>query len=283
MNIFVFCLFVISTVLFSEEKKTIFLISTPRSLSVGFLRMMQARNDFAIFHEPCNAPYVAIYHKAYYENNFRDDCFESYEAITESILDQAKTENVFIKDVSFCCREMITEENPLLQSAHFAFLVRKPQDVILSLYRKGLKSNAIREIGGYQQFYELFELVDKHAKYPPYLIFSEDLGENPSRTVKLFCDFMNIPFMAESLKWNDLGSEFNGREWRDGKTVESVQFWHGDAIHSDHFMPLRTCEVDEKGIPTFSEIADLNDRAVCLEVYFDYLPYYLSLKEKWKS
>src|SRR5579871_6951194 len=120
MNILLVILLVLSTPLLSQEKKTIFLISTCRSLSTGFFRMMEARQDFECFHELTNAPYVAIHERDYYEN-YRDDCCHTFDEVTDTILNQAKSSNVFVKEVSFCCHGFLTKENPLLQSAHFAF------------------------------------------------------------------------------------------------------------------------------------------------------------------
>ncbi len=281
MNILLIILTLVSTSLFCEEPKTVFLISTPRSISVGFMRMMQARNDFEIFHEPTNAAFHAIHDKAYYDEIYRDDSFHSYNEVLESILDEQKRSNVFIKDLSFTCHEFLTKENPLIESAHFAFLVRKPQDVILSMYQKGLPPAILQEIAGYKKLYELFELVAEHAKCPPYLFFSEDLSKNPAETVASFCQHMGIEFKPEALTWEPLGDQFKGLEWRDGKKIEAIWHWHADVIKSAGFVPLRTSEVDAEGVPTFSEIANSDDRAACLEVYRNIMPYYLALKEKW--
>lgn len=105
MRIFLFLLSIFATALFSEENKIVILISTPRSLSTGFLRMMEAREDFEIFHEPTNAPYDAVHAREFYELYFRDDCFKSYDEITECILAQAKNSNVFVKEVAFSLSE----------------------------------------------------------------------------------------------------------------------------------------------------------------------------------
>ncbi|MBX9743579.1 MAG: hypothetical protein K2X08_00005, partial [Chlamydiales bacterium] len=58
--------------------------------------MMQARQDFEIFHEPMNAPYDAIHYK------------EFYEEITETIFAKAKDSNVFVKEAVFSFQEFLT-------------------------------------------------------------------------------------------------------------------------------------------------------------------------------
>lgn len=280
-----FLLFLLlSTPLVSEEnKKIIFLISTPRSLSTGFMRMMQERGDFEIFHEPSTAPFDAVHYKSFYKETFREDCFQSYEEITESIIAESKNANVFIKEISFCFHEYLTKENPLLQKAHFAFLVRKPQDVVLSFYRKNSPVSWIEHLSGYKQLLELFELVADHGGYTPYLFFSEDLGEDPVRSVELFCNYMDIEFKPESLHWEKLEDSFDGKIWRDGKKPEAIRHWHGDAIQSTGFVTLKTVAVDENGVPTFAEIDSLEDRAACVEIYHHLFPYYEALQARWKS
>ena len=67
-------------------------------------------------------------------------------------------------------------------------------------------------------------------------------------------------------------------EWKDGKKVEFVQHWHGEAISSSRFIPLKAAELDEEGNPTFSEIENEEDRKVCYEAYLYNLPYYLKMK-----
>ncbi|MDP1609294.1 MAG: hypothetical protein Q8L98_08295 [Chlamydiales bacterium] len=283
MNRFFLLLLVFSASFLSAENKIIFLISTPRSLSVGFLRMMQARQDFEIFHEPTNAPYDAIHYKEFYEENFREDCFRSFDEITETIFEKAKDSNVFVKEVVFSFQEFLTSDHPLLEAADFVFLVRKPQDVILSFYRKGVPPSILHELVGHEQILKVFDFVTAHAKKSPYLLFSEDLGESPWEEIPLFCKHVGIPFKPESLSWEDLGSEFTGLQWRDGKKAEAVHYWHGDAIRSSCFAALKTEEVDEEGSPTFAEIENEEDRAICLKAYFSALPHYQALKEKWEA
>ncbi len=283
MKILLFFLSMFASSLFSEENKIVILISTPRSLSTGLLRMMEARQDFEIFHEPTNAPYDAVHARDFYELNFRDDCFKSFEEVTETILAQSKTSNVFVKEVAFSLPEHLTVNNPLLQNSRFVFLIRKPQDVILSFYRKGVPVSHLSEFTGYRQIYELFELIETHAKHPTYLIYSEDLGEHPLESVASFCNHVGISFKPESLTWEDLGSEFTGHKWRDGKISEAVQHWHGNAIRSTCFVPLKTAETDSDGTPTFIEIENLEDRAACHDAYLYSSPYYLALKAKWET
>ena len=283
MQIFLFLLCLLSTSFLASENKIIFLISTPRSLSVGFLRMMEARQDFEVFNELTNAPYVALYDQKYYEQTFREDCFKSYEEVTQFIFKQAGHSNVFVKEMAFAVPEFLTPDNWLLCFADFVFLVRKPQDVILSLYQKGVSVPEIPKIMGYKEICELFEMVTAHAKNSPYLIFSEDLGERPLETVSLFCRHVGIPFKPELLTWENLGSQFTGQKWRDGKVETAVQYWHGDAIRSTCFSSLRTAEVDREGNPTFVEIENREDRMACRDLYLQSLPYYTTLKERWES
>ena len=83
--------------------------------------------------------------------------------------------------------------------------------------------------------------------------------------------------------WEDLGPEFTGLRWHEGKMTEAFQYWHGGAVRSTCFSPLRTAEVDSVGVPTFEEVENEEDRDACRKAYLHSLPYYLALKEKVKS
>lgn len=287
MPIFFLFFLLISSALFSkepkQENKIVILVSTPRSLSTGFLRMMHARGDFEIFHEPSTAPFNAIHYRTFYDMAFKDDCFQSFDQITTAIFASAKHSNVFVKEMASPVYEFLAEDNPLLQKAHFVFLVRKPQDVALSFYQKGLPASILRTALGYPQIYALFELVASHGKYPPYLIFSEDLGLNPEENIRSFCQHVGIEFKPAALQWENLGDQFTGNEWHDDKKPIAIQYWHGDAIRSSGFVPLKTAKADSGGMPTFEEVANLNDRKLFQEAYLYNLPHYLALKEAWIS
>lgn len=285
-HLFLFFLFLSATV-FSEqsaqENKIVILVSTPRSLSTGFLRMMHARGDFEIFHEPSTAPFNATHYRAFYDLAFKEDCFQSFDQITASILNAAEHSNVFVKEMAAPLYEILPQDSPLLEKAHFVFLVRKPQDVALSFYQKGLPASMLRNVLGYPQICSLFELITAHAKHPPHLIFSEDLGLAPEEQIRSFCQHVGIDFKPESLNWKDLGTEFTALEWHEDKKPIAVHYWHGDAIHSTGFSPLKTAKTDAGGLPTFEEVENLVDRKLFHEAYLYNLPHYLALKELWKS
>jgi hypothetical protein len=89
----------------------------------------------------------------------------------------------------------------------------------------------------------------------PLIIKTEDLYCNTEHTIKMFCDYCNISFIPEALRWQDLGEDFNGiQEWHEAKFADTTHHWHGDAIRSTGFHKPHTYQVDAQGNPTFEEI-----------------------------
>ena len=271
--------------------KIVYLISPPRSLSVAFLRMMQARGDFSIMHEPSQSVLFARTHPAeVFQDWFRSDAFQSYDEVKAAILQKAENNNLFIKEISFGVRDFHCQDFQLMQNpnAYFVFLVRSPHHTIISMYKK-LKDNfsdlsiPFCDLIGYKEEYDIFMTVKNHGSHQPYLIFTEDLYTNPDTTIQKFCDHVGIAFKPESLHWDDLGESFDGQEqWQEAKHAELAQYWHGDAIHSTGFAAPAPYAVDEQGNPTFSEIANLEHRETCAKIYCEQMIYYCQLLENYE-
>jgi|GEM_PF-1881011 len=68
-----------------ESRKIVCLLSPPRSLSVGFTRMMESRGDFTIFHEPCVSVYNAMKGYEFSLEWFREDAFKTFDEVKNAI------------------------------------------------------------------------------------------------------------------------------------------------------------------------------------------------------
>jgi Sulfotransferase domain len=255
--------------------KIVYLISPPRSLSVGFLRMIEARGDFKIYHEPSLTVYHQVNHLTFSRDWFREDGFQSFEEIKQKIFSEES--NVFVKEMSFHLKELIDDDLISRPNVYFVFLFRNPHHTIISLYNKiQAIVDDFQEAVGYEAAYDIYQKIASQNVRPPLILFSEELASQPEKTVKLFCSYVGIPFKGESLCWKDLGQSFNGHdEWHENKRTDLTQHWHGDAIRSTGFAPLKSYEIDSHGNPTFVEIADLEDRKACQKAYLHSLPYYL--------
>lgn len=271
--------------------KIVYLISPPRSLSVAFLRMMQSRGDFTIMHEPSQFAFNLSYSPELVQNWFRPHALTSFDQVKTSILKEAEHRHVFVKEMSFAVRDFHTTDFELIQNpnVYFVFLVRSPHHTTISMYTKfkdffDSLAWQFPDVISYKAQYEIFMAVKAHGFNLPYVIRTEDLYTNPQETVQKFCDHVGIAFKPESLEWNDLGASFDGqKEWHEIKHTESIHHWHGDAIRSIGFGKPRSYEVDEHGSPTFSEIANLEHRKICEQVYREQMVYYHQLLEQDKE
>lgn len=276
--------FILAIVLFNNpcygepENKIIVMISPPRTLSTAFMRMMQARGDFEIYHEITANPYNLIHYKEYTADWFREDAPKTYEEAKSRWLEGAVRKNVFIKEMSFYLHDFLMDDLKFIKkpNVQFVFLLRDPHSVILSFAMKdGMIGKDHSHLIGFQPIYELFEKIQLHAVHPPLILFSEKLSEHPREVVEAYCNFLKIPFIESALAWENLGENFTGvEEWHETKKLKYTKIWHGDAIRSTGFSPLRHYEVDENNRPTFSEIKNPELRNACFEAYELHLPYY---------
>ncbi len=261
-----------------NQNKIIYLISPPRSLSIAFLRMMHARGDFKIMHEPCVLPYDLIHYKEHTKDWFRKDVPGTYQKVKEKIVQEAKNSNLFIKDMGFACRDLFLNDVEFIKNTNiqFVFLLRNPHHAILSFYNKTKEVfDGFSDLIGYKSCYEIFKEVKKFSTLSPLIIYTEDLYSNPKETVQKFCANVQIPFIESSLSWQDLGENFEGfKEWGETKFKEHTQHWHGDAIKSTGFGKPALYKVDENGKPTFSEITNEHDKKACTKAYEENLKFY---------
>lgn len=268
------------------HNKIIYLISPPRSLSVAFLRMMQARGDFIIMHEPSMYAFTIAQAQKVPNIWFNPSAFQSFENVKKKIFEYVQEKSVFIKEMSFSVKNFLLKDSEFIRNPaiYFVFLVRNPHHSVISLYKKfqqtfemftsekGYKDFSNRL--GYKSLYEICCMVRKNAVNKLLIILSEDLYGNPFKTITDFCNHCDIPFKEDALQWKELGDDFSGEEWNELKKQKLVHYWHKDAIRSTGFFQPLQYEIDKNGEPTFSEIENLEHRTICIKAYKKNLNYY---------
>ena len=267
--------------------KIVYFISPPRSLSVAFLRMMQARGDFAIMHEPSQLVFNLANSPDLVQSWYRQGALRSYAQVKQSILQEAQTHNVFVKEMSFAVRDFHLNDFELMKNpdVYFVFLVRNPHHTTISMYKKiahvfDSVSHQMPYLIGYKDACDIFKVAQSNALNEPYVMSTEDLYNNPEETIKKFCEHVGIDFKPESLHWEDLGTDFDGlKDWHEAKYKELTNHWHGDAIRSTGFGKPHDYELDNSGMPTFSEIINDQHRDICKAVYLEHKHYYDLLME----
>jgi len=270
----------LGTFVSANPHKVIYLVSPPRSLSVGFTRMIEARGDFKIFHEPS----VSVYHKAhnytFSSEWFKEGAFQTFEEIKKAIF--AGDSNVFVKEISFHLAEFLDEDLIKNPNVYFIFLLRDPHASVISLYLKiqPIAGNCANVDDwhlavGYKSMVDIFQKIKAFGGRQPLILFSEELAAKPQEAIAKFCNYADIPLKEESLAWESLGNDFDAYTlWNENKRVDLIYHWHEDALQSTGFRPLKTYDKDNQGNPTFLEVKDPKDREECQKSYHYSLPYY---------
>ncbi len=262
--------------------KIIYLICPPRSCSTAFLRHMEARKDFEIINEPSWYAYNLLFFS--YEDlkpSIKPGFPVTYPEVRQSILEKAKTKNVFVKEISLSVEPFLMEDIALLKNpdVYFVFLLRDPHAALISFSKKRFKEVPLEKFG-YRSMYLLFEKIKLEAANPPLIILAEELSNYPEQIISSFCAHCDIPFLPESLHWPDLGQSFVGQqEWGERKDQSLLYHWHDAAIHSTGFRPLTVYNVDEQGRPTFAEVAPENLPEV-IKLYQYLRPFYYALLQE---
>ncbi len=281
----------ISQNLLIAHHKIIYLISPPRSLSVAFLRMMQARGDFEIFVEPSHRAFGLHYFKKtgnrwFSEEDFLASAPTTFNEVKHQILESAAHKPVFVKEMGYTVAEFLTQDTQdateLIKNSnvYFFFLIRNPHHSMISFYRKicNCTSADLAHTIEYESCMRLFNSIKDRVANPPRIIFSENLYANPEETIKQFCEYCTIPVLDHALKWPSLGQDFTGiQAWHERRAPWIIQWWYTEAMRSTGFHKPHEYAVDVDGNPTFIEIAEIH-RAAYQKAYQENLEYYNQLK-----
>lgn len=199
-------------------QKILMLWAVPRSTSTAFEWMMRQRGDFRCFHEP--------FGEAWYQGE--DPLWPRITAQSvrtpgltlDSVLEMLKTvaleAPVFSKDFPHYVDHIWNDQ--FLSYFRHSFLIRDPAKTITSMYDKWPDFHE-KEVGFAEQR-ALFDLITSRDGAPPPVIDSDDLLEDPSRVVSLWCEAVGIPFIPEALSW-----EPGARD--------EVSWWDGGSFHAN--------------------------------------------------
>ena len=172
--------------------------ATPRSTSTAFEWMMRQRGDFVCYHEPFNELYYyGEDRRSQRDAGVRARPGHNYAAVWEEILQQAKTEKVFIKDFVYSVRHMIDDD--FLSACDHSFLVRDPKRVVPALNHHW--PDFTLEETGFESLSALFDRLELRDGQAPPVIASQDLLDDPETVTEAYCEALGIPFVREALSW----------------------------------------------------------------------------------
>lgn len=220
--------------------KILALWAVPRSTSTAFEWMMRQRGDLVCFHEP--------YGEAWYQGEqplwprLTKDSVRTpgltLESVTENLLKNAETQNVFIKDFPHYIDHMWSDT--LLSHFNHSFLIRHPAKTITSMYNKWPDFHP-GEVGFTEQR-ALFDKLRQTGNTPP-VIDSDDLLSDPHTMVERWSVAVGIPFLKDALSW-----EPGARD--------EVSWWDGGSFHAN----LRDSDGLQPQVRQYVEIGDVPKR-----------------------
>jgi Sulfotransferase domain len=175
-----------------DQSMIVALWSAPRSRSTAFERMMHARGDFTVLHEPFS-------HVANYGSTTVDGEVITTEPQLLAVLQRMRG-RVFFKDTTDFHYPRLLEEEAFLRNATHTFLVRHPREAIASHF--ALHPGLGRDEIGFAWLYEIFAAVRAATGATPVVVDSADLVARPAETVERYCAAVGIPFVPTALNWS---------------------------------------------------------------------------------
>ena len=194
----------------------------PRAVSTAFLRMMIARGDLTVVHEPL----VTLVDEGRVELPSADGGAVAVTRVGEvlaRLVELGRHRPVFVKDtVEYRYTELFDHPDELAAITH-TFIVREPARTIASHYAKNPRVSC-PEIG-YEHQFELFQRVWELTGRQPLVVSAERLLATPEETVQAYCAAVGLSYRPEALRWQP-GDQ---AEWR--RTAR----WHVEAAASSGF------------------------------------------------
>lgn len=224
--------------------------SIPRSISTAVERMMMARGDFKVLHEPFSYYYyVKEQRAAAVHMNVDADAPLNFSEIVASVLNEAENAPVFFKDMSY---HVISRADPAFLSNFVnTFIIRDPAITLLSHAK--LNPAFTLEEAGYEATSQLVDMVAEQTGETPPIVDAEDIIEDPYGVIKGYSERAGIPFLPESLTWEQGFKE----EWK------SWEKWHLDAAKSTGF--VKDMESFDTSVHDDPRLAEMY--AVCKPIY----------------
>ena len=212
------------------DNRMLVLWATPRSTSTAFEWMMRQRGDFRCLHEPFGVPYYrgADRRTTRFDEN-PQDMSVTYDGTWREILREHRKGRVFIKDFPNYIMHMADAD--FLDHFQHTFLVRDPAKALPSMYQHW--STFTMDECSYQALHEMFERVGERYGEAPVVMDSDDLVDDPYRTVEAYCKAVGIPFLPEALEWNE--GERSEVTWYGGTWHQSLQGSTGLTRQSNNY------------------------------------------------
>ncbi|XP_070581532.1 uncharacterized protein [Ptychodera flava] len=191
--------------------------------------------------------------------------------VTETLeADYPESDVILCKDLACCLKN---DYDRLPKGYVHTFLIRDPRRSISSLCKIHRQLNTPAHMfaptGGVKQLYDLHNYVTNTLNQKSIIIDAGDLAKEPEKTIRKYCEAVEIPFSESYLNWKPNNIDHWHAIWKD----TALKGFFFNAIRSTHFKTLHGRDQDQE-----MDISDVPHYGQLL--IEDALPYYRELFEK---
>lgn len=229
-----------------NDRKTICLWASPRSLSTGLMYSFAQRKDTLVFDEPLFAHYAV--HTGVELGKGTHEAVHQMEKdgekiVQEIILGDHEQPVVFIKSLA---NQLVGVDRSFLKKVHNVFLVRNPIEIIHA-YSKFLDKPTLTHIGT-KAVYDLYQELSQQDITSSILVY-KNLLLNPEKELRKLCLDLGIVFDPNMLGW-EAGPKPEDGAWGD--------VWYQSLHQSTGFKPYEPKNIQ---LPThLQELAEQSNQ-----------------------
>lgn len=174
--------------------RILMLWSSPRSRSTAFFRMMAARGDFTVVHEPFS--YLAQFGQV----DISGTRLTTAQELIGALRLLASQGPVFVKETTGKrYPEVLADRKFMAKDARHTFLIRHPRETIMSRYL--IEPDAPLHKAGFESQYEIYAEAARLTGQAPVVLDAGDLMRRPADLVAAYCERVGIEFRAHALDW----------------------------------------------------------------------------------
>lgn len=247
----------------NTKSKTIFVWSTPRSISTAFERCFKDRLDFSVVHEPFTECY-------YYGPDRRSSRYGATATQVQYTREEAlgriathrEDRHVLVKELCFQAHVYVDQDT--LSGWSNAFLLRHPYSVARSLVK--LKPDFTDDEFGFSAMRHVLKMLG----YIPPVIEGDLFCSHTTQSLKRFCSALGVPYLDGYESWNS-GAV---RDWTPEEYAAHTR-WHSRLHDSKGIEPPaeRPSRTEVSGLGLSAEQMKTVDAAV--ELFDELSPYAL--------
>lgn len=225
--------------------------SGPRNVSTAIMYSFAQRDDTKVVDEPFYAHYLL---QSGAQHPGRTRVIESQPKdpgiVLQNLLSTNTKKVLFLKNMAHHMIEMGDAMDALMDKFQHLFLIRDPQEMLISL-DKTLPNPTLRDTA-YERQLELFEEV-KSRGLPLHVIDSRELLGNPQFVLSMLCNQLGIDFKQAMLHW-EAGPIPEDGVW--------AKHWYQNVHKSTGFKPYqaKNIELPDRLVPLYKTCRPIYDK-----------------------